>query len=309
MKQSYVACVGGANIDIHSRLLAPAVLRDSNPGHVCLSSGGVARNIAENIARLGLACRLFTAVGRDAFGAHILSDCEKAGIDISSVYRSSCMGSSVYLDINDKDGDMFLASSDMRVLGELPEAYFRENGALFRGAAAIVADGNLSEKQLGSLFENKGETPVFIDPVSTAKAGRFLPFLGQIDVFKPNRMELAALSSLPCQSNAEIVRAVDSLLEKGLGCAVVSLGEKGCYYADKTGLGFFSAPKRAESPVSATGAGDAFTAGFVYAFVRGYKPEEAVRLALGCGAFTLLSSETIHPDMSLGAVEAYLSRP
>lgn len=308
MKETYAVCVGGANIDIHSRLLAPAVLRDSNPGTVSMSSGGVARNIAENIARLGLSCRLFTAVGKDAFGKHILEDCEKAGIDTRTVYISPSSSSSVYLDINDSDGDMFLASSDMRVLGELPEDWFQANRAALHDASAIVADGNLSENQLADLLENKGKTPLFADPVSAAKAGRFLPFLDRIDVFKPNRMELAALSGIPCETDADIVRAAKRLLDKGLGCAAVSLGAKGCYYADKKGRAFFAAPKKAEVPVSATGAGDAFMAGLVYAFVRGDGPEEAVRLALGCGAFTLLSRDTIHPEMSLGAVEGYLSR-
>lgn len=304
----YVACVGGANIDIHSRLLAPALLRDSNPGTVSISSGGVARNIAENISRLGLCCRLFTAVGKDAFAGHILSDCEKAGIFTDRVYRSAASGSSVYLDINDNTGDMFLASSDMRVLEELPKDYFYSNAAYLSSAAAIVADGNLSETQIASLLDNKGTVPLFVDPVSAAKVNRFLPFLKQIDVFKPNRMELAAVTGISCETETDIARAAEHILKQGVRCVIVSLGAKGCYYTDRNGLSFFAAPKRAEAPLSATGAGDAFTAGLVFAFVRGDTPENAVSLALACGSFTLLSHATIHPDMSLASIEAYLSR-
>ena len=306
MKKIYVVAVGGANIDIHSRLLAPAVLRDSNPGTVSMSAGGVARNIGENMARLGLSCSLLTAVGNDSFGEHILSSCVRAGIDTNPVYISPNASSSVYLDINDCEGDMFLASSDMRVLSTLPEDYFDWNRELLTQASAIVADGNLTEKQISSLIDNKGQAPLIADPVSTAKVTRFLPFMDRISVFKPNGMELATITGIPCDTESGIVDAADLLLCKGLGRIVVSMGALGCYYADNTGLHFFSRPPRVERPVSATGAGDAFTAGLVCSLVNGGTPAEAVRLAMGCGAFAVQSAETIHPDISIQAVENYL---
>ena len=307
MNEKYVAAIGGANIDIHSRLLAPPVLRDSNPGTVCMSAGGVARNIAENIVRLGLRCRLLSAVGKDAFGEHILSSCRKAGIETGDIYLSSAFGSSVYLDINDHEGDMFLASSDMRVLNDLPEDYFEKKRSLLYNAAAILADGNLSEAQIGSLVKNKGDTPLFVDPVSTPKVVRFLPYLEQIDVFKPNRMELEKAAGLACDREEGVVAAARVLIDKGVRCLVVTLGTDGCYYADRTGLSFFAPAPRVELAVSATGAGDAFTAGLVYAFVRHDTPENAVKLAMGCGALAVQSQETIHPGMSLHAVEQYLA--
>ena len=50
----YIAGIGGANVDIHGQSLAPIIMRDSNPGKLHTSMGGVVRNVLENCARLGL---------------------------------------------------------------------------------------------------------------------------------------------------------------------------------------------------------------------------------------------------------------
>ena len=44
----YIAGIGGANVDIHGQSDAPIVMRDSNPGRLHLSAGGVCRNICDN---------------------------------------------------------------------------------------------------------------------------------------------------------------------------------------------------------------------------------------------------------------------
>ena len=66
--------VGGANMDIHGAPNAALRQHDSNPGTVQSSPGGVARNIAENLARLGVDCRLIAAVGNDHHGHHLEKD-------------------------------------------------------------------------------------------------------------------------------------------------------------------------------------------------------------------------------------------
>ena len=78
-----VCVIGGANVDIHGAAYQPLRLRDSNPGSVHVSPGGVARNVAENLSRLGLDCRLVTAVGKDPNGEMLLAHGREAG-------RASC---------------------------------------------------------------------------------------------------------------------------------------------------------------------------------------------------------------------------
>ena len=71
--QPYIVGVGAANLDLNGASCAPLHLRDSNPGHISLSAGGVTRNVCENLARLGADVKLLSCVGDDVFGSYILS--------------------------------------------------------------------------------------------------------------------------------------------------------------------------------------------------------------------------------------------
>ena len=82
---SFVAVIGGTNIDIHGKTNKSLRRNDSNPGTVHTSAGGVARNIAENLVRLGVDCRLISAVGKDHHGQMLIQLCRDAGIDMQYV--------------------------------------------------------------------------------------------------------------------------------------------------------------------------------------------------------------------------------
>jgi pseudouridine kinase len=60
-----VVVVGGMNADVVDRSFEPLLARDSNPGRTSVSSGGVGRNIAENLVHLGVDVELITALGGD----------------------------------------------------------------------------------------------------------------------------------------------------------------------------------------------------------------------------------------------------
>ncbi len=83
-----VVVIGGANIDVKARIAGTMVPATSNPGiSATLSPGGVGRNIAHNLARLGIATRLISIVGRDAEGDRLLDETARAGVDVSRVKR------------------------------------------------------------------------------------------------------------------------------------------------------------------------------------------------------------------------------
>ena len=107
----YVTVVGGVNVDIGGRPEAALVARDSNPGAVSSSLGGVGRNIAHNMALLGLDVRLVTAFGDDLNAQKLAASCGELGIDISQSPVIPGGRTSTYLFINDERGDMALAVS------------------------------------------------------------------------------------------------------------------------------------------------------------------------------------------------------
>ncbi|HEX2622126.1 MAG TPA: PfkB family carbohydrate kinase, partial [Phototrophicaceae bacterium] len=77
----YVVVIGSAGLDIRAR--SQEILTDGIPGAgvVRQSVGGVARNIAENLARLEVPTILLTALGHDLSGQRVLRNCRRAGID------------------------------------------------------------------------------------------------------------------------------------------------------------------------------------------------------------------------------------
>jgi pseudouridine kinase len=297
--QPRVIGVGAANVDVHGQSRNAIVMRDSNPSYMATSVGGVTRNILENLARQGVSVSLLSAVGGDVYGEKILRDSEAAGIDMTHLLVKQHAVSSTYIAILDERGDMLLGLSDMRIIEDLPNTYLAEHSALLRGADAIVCDACLPISLLHYLVsEAAGETPVLIDPVSTAYARQMEPIAGKFALIKPNEMELSILSGLPTGTEAEIERACEALLARGTRRIAVSRGEKGCYYADESGKRIFRALRPVSQMVNATGAGDAFMAGLTHALVDNMAVEEMLDYALASGITAIQSMTTINPLMS-----------
>ena len=101
----YVTVIGAANIDIGGTPYSPLIPADSNPGEISINYGGVGRNIAHNLAKLGVPVKLITAIGGDVLGTDMLSHCESLGMDVSNVLRIPDCTSSMYLYINSAEGE------------------------------------------------------------------------------------------------------------------------------------------------------------------------------------------------------------
>ena len=294
----YVLGIGAANVDVHGMSRAAIVMRDSNPGHLRTSAGGVTRNIMENLARLGVDARMVTAQGDDLFGEYVRSESEKAGLDMSECLVLPGVNSSSYVSILDERADMLVAMSDMSVLEHITPDFVSTKRSLIRGAAAVICDPCLPEETLVRILDEADGVPVMLDPVSTAYAHRVTAIAGRFYALKPNRMELAILAGMDTDTDEGIERAAAGLIGRGTKCVAVSLGERGCYYADAKGSRFYRTLRPVSEMRNATGAGDAFLAGLVYGFVHGYEPPHAVDCALAAGLLAVESDLTINPDMS-----------
>ena len=305
LNKEYVVGVGAANVDLHGHSHAPIVMRDSNPGILRTSAGGVTRNVMENLARQGVPVHMLSAVGDDVYGEVIRRASRSAGIGMDRVMTVQGAASSCYLAVLDERGDMLIGMSDMSILQNLDEAYLRQNLELLRGAAAVVCDPCLPLAVLRLLTEDLDlNKPIFLDPVSTAYARAVEPIVGKFYCVQPNRMELAVLSGTDTDSDEGVMRGAEALLRRGVRQVAVSLGERGCYYADDAGHQMFRALRPMADMVNATGAGDAFMSGLVHGSVLGLTPEDKLDYALAAGLIAIKSELTISPDMSDAAIHA-----
>ncbi len=290
-----VVVVGGANMDIGGRSAAPLLRRDSNPGRVRLSPGGVGRNIAHNLALLGCGVTLLTAFGDDLYGGELSASCAGLGIDVSHALTVPGGRTSTYLYIAGDDGDMALAVSDMDICAQIAPAYLERERAVLERAGAVVADANLPAESLLWLCEHV-KAPVFADPVSAAKAGRLAPALGRVHTLKPNRLEASALSGVEIADEKSLERAAKTLLDTGLGRVFISLGGEGVYAAG--GGEPVRLPALPARVVNATGAGDAFMAALAWAYLNGASLRRSAALAQAAAALAAECPETVEPRLT-----------
>ncbi len=297
----FVLVLGGANMDISGSTTQPLVLSDSNPGRIRCAPGGVARNVAENLARLGNTTRLLTAVGDDLYGRSLLDTTRHAGVDVSSSWVLADEATSTYISLHGPDGDMAVAVNDMGILENITPESLAPHAPLAHQATALVVDCNVGAPALEWLFANRGATPVFVDAVSAFKCQRIRPWLAHVHLLKVNRLEAQALCEFAIQTDADIERAAQCLHALGVEQVVLSLGERGVYWsARNAGQGWHAALPC--TVINATGAGDALMAGLVHAFVAGLGLRAAIPFALGCAALTLTTEHANHPGLSVAAV-------
>lgn len=303
-RSPYVTVVGGMNMDIGGRPYKKLVAKDSNPGAVRMSPGGVGRNIAHNMSLLGLDVRLLTAFGDDVYAQKLAAVCGELGIDISQSPVIPGGHTSTYLFVNDESGDMQLAVSDMDIYDHLTPQVLQSRRQLLDGSQVVVLDTNLPAETVAWVAENC-RAPIFADPVSTAKAEKLRPVLGRLHTLKPNRIEAELLSGVAISDDASLRRAADALLETGLHRVFISLGADGVFAADRSGQ-VLHLPAPEGNIISTTGCGDSFMAALAWAYLQGSDLERSARAGLAASTITMASADTINPAMSEEALLAHL---
>lgn len=296
----YVCVVGGANVDIEGRAPGRLLLGDSNPGTVARSPGGVARNIAENLVRLGVPTRLITALGRDHNGTWLHDRTAAAGVDMIDSVWSEGAPTATYLSVLDGSGEMVAAVNDMAAMDALDVPALEARREAVAHAAAVVVDCNLRSETIGHIATQPARGPLFVDPVSTPKAERVARHLATVHTLKPNRAEAALLSGVDITGRRSLRTAATALLDAGVRQIVISLGAEGVFFADAQTSGILDPPRRAVASV--TGAGDALMAGLVYGHLAELPLEEAVRFGLAAAAIAASSVSPVATDFSAEAI-------
>lgn len=298
---NYCTVVGGVNIDIGGKPDEPLIEKDSNPGRVSMSLGGVGRNIAHNMTLLGLSTKLVTALGSDVNAQKITESCMELGIDISSSYHSATEPTSTYLFIADAEGDMALAISDMNIYRHMTPEFISGKMDVLNNSQIVMVDTNIPEDTIAYIAKNC-KAPIFSDPVSCHKAEKLVPVLEYLDTIAPNELEAEILSGVEIKSEADLKKAANELLKRGVRRVFITRGGSGIYAADKTG--HISLPNLPTNLVNATGGGDAFMAGLVLAASYDLPLKETALCGLAAGSIAVESRKTINDNLSASEVFA-----
>jgi len=293
-----VLVIGAAGLDVKGQVQGPLQMGTSNPGTIRQSPGGVARNIAENLARLGVEVALISAVGNDWAGRYLLEQARSAGIDTRHVLVLPDLPTGTYLALQDQEKQLIVGLDDMAAIGAITPQYLQQRHRLFRQARMVVIDANLAPETLATVFRLAAQygRPVCADPTSAPLAERLRPFLEQLHLVTPNLEEAGALLGEVGRASRPIQMA-RRLVAQGVYLAVVTLAEKGLCYATREERGHL--PALRVPIVDPTGVGDALTAAVIFGLLEGLSPGEAVRLGLSAAALTLQCRQTVCPDISL----------
>ena len=256
----YVCVVGAVNLDICGRPEKKLIFRDSNPGAVTLTPGGVGRNIAHDLRLLGVEVKFLTAFGGDSHAQLLRNDCVELGMDLSCALDVPGGRTSTYLYITDERGEMQLGLCDTDISAAITPAYLQRHLDVLNSAAAVVLDGNLTAETITWLGTHCS-APLFADPVSV--------------------------------TTAERMRA--ALLAQGVQRVFLSMGADGILAGTREEL--VHLPCLPTCMVNTTGGGDAVMAALVWAYLQGLDLRESAAAALRAGKATVEYPGTNNPDL------------
>jgi pseudouridine kinase len=296
-----VLVIGASGLDLVGRAQAPLRLGTSNPGEVRLSNGGVARNVAENLARLGLEVTLLTAVGSDDQGRQVLDQTSRTGVDVAHALVVEGSRTGAYLALLDDQGAMHLALDDMRVVESITADYLEDRKTLFDQAEVVFFDANLPPSPIEAAVRLARQAGVRVaaDPTSMALATRLIPHLANLWLITPNEAEAETLAphDVPHTDRDRGLDAARHLVARGVQIAMVTMAEFGVAYATTEVSGHVPAVRT--DILDPTGAGDALTAAVLFGLLNDIPLDESVRLGASAAAVTLRHRGSVVPNLSL----------
>lgn len=296
-KNGRVTVIGGVNVDIYGRAAAASseqgMRADSYPGATSIQVGGVARNISENLARLGMDVSFIGCFGSDPFTRMLRASLEEVGVDIR-LSATSDAENDRYLSLFDADGQLVAGVNSMYLAEDISPAFLKECQPAIEASEILIIEGNLAPEAISYLASLNGPRQLVADTVSAVKAGRFATCLNQIDILKCNQMEAVTLTGLPEHTDPSTL--CKALLDKGVGRVLLSAGDAGFLLADTAEILQIDAKPVADIATT-SGAGDALLAGYIYALQAGLAPEQAADMARDISALTLICEPAVNPDI------------
>lgn len=292
-----IACFGALHIDRRATARAPIELGSSNPVDITEGFGGVARNIAENLARLGENVAFVGRVGTDQPGDALLANLASLQIDFQYVTRSADSPTGSYTALLDPDGELMVALADVAVHDELTPDVVELAAVELGGADLWILDTNLPVETLRHLLaHDRATAPIAVDGVSVAKVRKLKGLLSGIDVLFVNEREASTLATDDATADVDYRKAADLLRDAGAGTVVVGRGTYGIYLlADDTEIeirGLIA------DVIDVTGAGDSLVAGLLHAHLAGSDWEQAARFGVATATLTVEHPGSVWSDLS-----------
>lgn len=300
----YILVLGASIVDIIGFSKGNYHGRDSIPGNIKVSLGGVCRNIAENLGRINVNTEFISIIGNDVNGNNIIKNSEETGYCMkhSLMLKNEC--TPTYMAILNENGEMESAIVDMESLNKMKFSFIDSKADIIKNAEYVIIGSDNPDLVEYLLVNFSKDTKFILDPVSATKGLAIKHLIKYFHTVKPNRIETESLCGFKIECDEDLKRAAKYFQDLGVENVFISLDEDGIYYKTQSEEG-----KVSTSPIdvkNVTGAGDSFVSGVGYGYMNNLSTIDTVKYSIAMSHITITHQDTINPNMSEEYVKSYM---
>lgn len=298
---SYVAVIGGINMDIYGLANYPVVDHSSNVGKISFSLGGIGRNISFNLGRLGVRNYLLSVYGDDHNGDFFKKDALKNGMDITYCQQLSDTPTSIYLSVSNPDGSPLWGLDDMTSSESISPVFLQERSHIITNADMVVIDSSLTAEAI-AWVHNHCSGPIYARVVSVNKAARLIPALDKIDTLVLSSAETRVLTGITVVDEDSALACADFLHAAGVHYVYLLLESAGNLYSDTTDH-FFNKGRTFHGKHHENGAASAALSSLIWSRGKSKGFRESAELADAAATLAMDCIQSVNPLLSEDTLE------
>ncbi|MDD5954119.1 MAG: PfkB family carbohydrate kinase [Firmicutes bacterium] len=293
-----IVVIGAVFVDIKGYPESNFIPSGRNAGRVEQVHGGVARNVAEDIANCELRPTFVSLVDDTGTGLDVVRKLKDHKVNTDYI-RTTHNGMGTWLAVFDNDGDVYSSISKRPDLLPIADILDEQGDEIISQADSIVIEICADKEIVKRVFKlaKKYHKKVFAVVANMGIALERRDFLQSIDCFVCNLQEAGMLFSddFSEKSREEIEEIISrKVIAAQIPSMIVTMGEHGAVYADKFGDKGFCPARRVEVK-DTTGAGDSFCAGVAIGLTYNKTLAEACEIGAHLAASVIVTAENVCP--------------
>ncbi|WP_436854303.1 carbohydrate kinase [Staphylococcus caeli] len=292
-----IVCIGAANLDrkfyVHSTLQPET----SNPVTSTRSIGGVARNIAENLGRMGETVAFLSTSGNDSEW-DVIHKLSNPFMNLDHVQQIENANTGSYTALINKDGDMEYGLADMKVYDFITPEFLIKRTHLLIKAKCIIVDLNLSKSAIDFLcaYSEKHNIKLVIIPVSSPKMKNMPDSLHAIDWLIINRDETETYFNIKITTTKDLKNAAQKWIDLGVSNVIITNGVKNLIYKNSE-LEIVKSIIPSKNVVDVTGAGDSFSSAVIFTWLNDLDIEDILNAGIVNARKTIETNYTVRQNL------------
>lgn len=293
-----IVVIGAIFVDIKGYPEAAFIPTGRNVGRVEQIHGGVARNVAEDIANVELRPTLISLVDDSGTGSDVIRKLKSHKVNTDYI-RTTPDGMGTWLAVFGNDGDVYASVSKRPNLLPILEILDAHGDEIFQNADSIIVEIDIDKEIVKRIFKlaQRYGIPVYAVVANMSIAVERRDFLQSVDCFVCNLQEAGILFSddFSGKTTDEMVEIIAEKVRLAqIPSMIVTMGSRGAVFADKHSQKGYCPARKVEVKDTA-GAGDSFCAGAAIGLTYGKSLKEACQIGAFLAASVIATSENVCP--------------